>query len=80
MPLAVCKDGSEATITEAVAYLERHYGIPAKDITAVAVEAKVGQPIRITVTLYQQSEPEPEVHLDHAGSDRWTGGDRKDAP
>jgi hypothetical protein len=111
MTMMICKDGTEIGIREAVEYLERRYGIPPSNISAVTVSAEVGQPIRLSVDLYWQTEglvtveheittldqpdrsflsPDGTVRreprtvnvppLNHDGSDRWTGGDRKDAP
>jgi hypothetical protein len=56
MTMMICKDGTELGIREAVEYLERRYGIPASDIHAVTVSAEVGQPIRLSVDLYWQTE------------------------
>lgn len=56
MSLIVCQGGKEPTIREAIDYLERKYGIPAGDIRAVSVNGEVGNPILITVTVYQQDE------------------------
>lgn len=136
MSLVICQSGKEPGVRDAIDYLMRRYGIPAKEIRAVGVDTEVGSPIRITVTVYQQVEPgftaEPAVScvrclhqahlhwdedrpnqeprcvgsgpgracpcdrscqlvnkldgkdvgesLNHEGSDRWTGGDHKDAP
>ncbi len=62
MTVIICKDGTEATIAEAVQYLERRYGIPASHINAASVAAEVGQPIRISVTLFQQSDEDVSEH------------------
>jgi hypothetical protein len=108
MPPIVCQTGQEATISSAIDYLARRYRMPPEDIRGVRIDAEVGEPIRLTVTLFQQSEddvtereisvldhPErvflrsdgtwrtepwhtPDETLNHPGSDRWTGGDRKD--
>lgn len=84
MAIIRCQTGKEITITEAVKYLERRYDIPAKDIRSIAVDGEVGGPILITVGVWQQVEPDPAEllpqTLNHDGSDRWTGGDQKDAP
>jgi hypothetical protein len=62
MSIIMCKDGTEPTIAAAVQYLERRYGIPASHIHAASVAAEVGQPIRITVTLFQQSDEDVTEH------------------
>lgn len=56
MSIVVTRTGQESGIREVMDYLERRYGIPAKDICAVSVQTEVGSPIRITVTVYQQVE------------------------
>lgn len=57
MATIVCRTGEESTIREALEYLKRRYDIPAGDIRSIAVQGEVGQPILITVTVYQQAEP-----------------------
>lgn len=47
----VVTDGKDPLTTRILNYLDRTYGIPAKDITAVALESEVGQPQLLTVTL-----------------------------
>jgi hypothetical protein len=59
--IVITKDGKERGIREALDYLERQYAIPPSHIRAIAVESEVGEPIRVSVTLLWQAEPEPEV-------------------
>jgi hypothetical protein len=61
MSIVITKDGKERGIREALDYLERAYSIPPSHIRAISVESEVGQPIRVSVTLLWQAEPEPEV-------------------
>jgi hypothetical protein len=72
--IIIAKDGTEPVIGEAVAYLERRYGLPAKDIQAVNVYAKAGDPIAITVTLFMQEDDKVTVtcaECDHAVDKHW---------
>lgn len=56
MSVIITASGSEPAIGEAIAYLERRYGLPRRDIQAVNVYAKVGDAIAITVTVFMQQE------------------------
>lgn len=56
MSIVITRTGQEPGIREAMDYLERRYGIPARDIRAVTLTTEVGQPVQITVTVYQQVE------------------------
>jgi hypothetical protein len=56
MSMVICRTGQEATITEAIAYLERRYRVPAADIRSISVLGEVNEPIQITVTLFQRDE------------------------
>lgn len=58
MAIVRCQTGKETTIMEVVKYLERRYDIPAKDIRSIAVQGEVGEPILITVSVWQQAEPD----------------------
>lgn len=53
----ICQSGKEPGIREAIDYLDRQYGMPSRDIKAVAIEGEIGRPILITVTVYMQNEP-----------------------
>lgn len=59
MPSVICKDGKEVTIRGVIEYLDRRYGIPPAHIRHVAVSATVGEPIIISLELYQQQEDQP---------------------
>lgn len=56
MAIKIVKDGTEAEIVPAMRYLERQYGMPAGHIRSVTVDAEVGTPMAITVTVYVQEE------------------------
>jgi hypothetical protein len=63
MGIKICKDGTEPGIREAVDYLERRYGIPAKDMHAVATVAVVGQPIAISVSVFMHEDEAPPAEV-----------------
>lgn len=50
--------GNEPVLQEALDYLERR-GIPKAHIRSITVDAEIGQPIRIDVSLFMHEEPEP---------------------
>lgn len=56
MSAIITDSGSEPVIGEAIAYLERRYGLPRQDIQAVNVYARVGDPTTITVTVFMEHE------------------------
>jgi hypothetical protein len=60
-------------------WLATHH-ILAKDVRAYVINRRVGEPEIMTLEVITSGVDtiEPAAGLNHPGSDRWTGGDRKD--
>jgi 2-hydroxychromene-2-carboxylate isomerase len=77
-------------ITEALAYLER-LGVPARVIRTLNVNTTVGEPIRLEVVMYVETEPEieqaeqhiaahPTVGMTGAELERWIADHQDEYP
>jgi len=73
----VVMDGQDPLTRPVLEYLDGTYGIPSEDIRAVTLESRTGDVQVVTVELMVRVPDASEDGLNHPGSDRWTGGDRK---
>lgn len=74
MSIKIVRTGKELEIQAAMAYLERRYGMPAAHVSAVAVDGRVGSPMKITVTVYVQRENEATPAPDPSPGERLRAG------
>jgi hypothetical protein len=60
-------------------WLATHH-IVAKDVRAYVIDRRIDELEVMTLEIFTSGvdEIEPAPGLNHSGSDRWTGGDRKD--